>query len=142
MQTWSNSRIPQATIFRSRSAISRSTLESSSACTRMRRSILAPGSASPYAKGLWSGMAGASGWNPTKKIRVPSFVSPCRQAVRNEQYTGLRRLLTVKKSDQDKIVVLLAEDNPADVLIIEEAIELYGLPFELHLARDGGRAFE
>jgi len=38
--------------------------------------------------------------------------------------------------------VLLVEDNRADVLIIEEAIALYGLPIELHILEDGAKAFE
>ncbi len=42
----------------------------------------------------------------------------------------------------NKVVALLAEDNRADVLIVEEAISLYGLPIELHVVEDGAKAFE
>ncbi len=35
------------------------------------------------------------------------------------------------------LAALLAEDNPADVLLIEEAIELYKLPIRLHVVQDG-----
>jgi CheY-like chemotaxis protein len=38
--------------------------------------------------------------------------------------------------------VLLVEDNCFDVLLFQEAIELYRLPFELHVASDGERACE
>jgi chemotaxis family two-component system response regulator Rcp1 len=39
-----------------------------------------------------------------------------------------------------KIIALLVEDNRIDVLMVEEAIELQGLPIELHVAEDGERA--
>ena len=37
---------------------------------------------------------------------------------------------------------LLAEDNPADVLLVREAIHLHGLPIELKVIDDGQHAFE
>lgn len=40
------------------------------------------------------------------------------------------------------VVVLLVEDNRADVLIIEKAIALYGLPVKLYVAQDGAEAFD
>jgi chemotaxis family two-component system response regulator Rcp1 len=41
-----------------------------------------------------------------------------------------------------KVVVLLAEDNRTDVLMVEEAIEEQGLPIELHVVDDGEKACE
>ena len=41
-----------------------------------------------------------------------------------------------------KIVALLAEDNRADALIIEEAIEAYDLPIDLHTVTDGQQAID
>lgn len=35
------------------------------------------------------------------------------------------------------VLALLAEDNPADVLLVEEAIKLYRLPIQLHVVQDG-----
>jgi len=43
---------------------------------------------------------------------------------------------------RQKVVVLLAEDNRADVLIVEESISLYGLPLVLHVVDDGQKAFD
>jgi len=40
----------------------------------------------------------------------------------------------------DTIQILLAEDNPADVYLIEEALREHGLKFEILLARDGEQA--
>lgn len=40
----------------------------------------------------------------------------------------------------DTIRILLAEDNPADVYLIEEALREHGLTFEILLARDGEQA--
>jgi DNA-binding response OmpR family regulator len=45
---------------------------------------------------------------------------------------------TIAKS---KVVALLAEDNPADALLIEEAIASYNLPIELYVVEDGEEAF-
>ena len=39
-----------------------------------------------------------------------------------------------------KIIALLAEDNHADVLLVQEAIELHSLPIELHIVNDGDQA--
>lgn len=41
-----------------------------------------------------------------------------------------------------KFVTLLAEDNHADALLIEEAIEAQELPIELHRVSDGQKAFD
>ncbi len=49
---------------------------------------------------------------------------------------------SVESRRQDKIPVVLVEDNRADVLIIEEAIALYGLPIDLQVLEDGAQAFE
>lgn len=48
----------------------------------------------------------------------------------------------LEKSSCLKIVALLAEDNRADALIVEEAISVYGLPIELHVVDDGEKAFQ
>ena len=47
-----------------------------------------------------------------------------------------------EKFNSRKVVALLAEDNRADALIVEEAISLYGLPIELHVVEDGEKAFK
>ena len=44
---------------------------------------------------------------------------------------------TLIQRETQPLVALLAEDNPADVLLIEEAIELYRLPIRLHVVQDG-----
>lgn len=44
---------------------------------------------------------------------------------------------TAPQQETRPLIALLAEDNPADVLLIEEAIELYKLPIRLHVVRDG-----
>lgn len=38
--------------------------------------------------------------------------------------------------------ILLAEDNRADVLLVRESLETYGVAHELHLVRDGGEALD
>jgi chemotaxis family two-component system response regulator Rcp1 len=47
--------------------------------------------------------------------------------------------LEVKAALRKKIA-LLAEDNPADALLIEEAIERHNVPVELHVVDDGEKA--
>lgn len=42
--------------------------------------------------------------------------------------------------DQDTVKILLAEDNPADVYLIEEALREHKVPFELTVAEDGEAA--
>ena len=49
---------------------------------------------------------------------------------------------SVERPRGNKVVALLAEDNRPDVLLVEEAISLYGLPIELHVVEDGEKAFE
>ncbi len=44
---------------------------------------------------------------------------------------------TLAEDETRPLLALLAEDNPADVLLVEEAIELYRLPIRLHVVRDG-----
>jgi CheY-like chemotaxis protein len=39
-----------------------------------------------------------------------------------------------------KTVALLAEDNHADVLLVQEAIELHSVPIDLHIVNDGDQA--
>ncbi len=38
------------------------------------------------------------------------------------------------------IQILLVEDNPGDVLLVEQALEEYHVAYDLHVARDGGEA--
>ncbi len=38
--------------------------------------------------------------------------------------------------------ILLAEDNPGDVLLVQQALEEYHIDHELHVVRDGGEAME
>src|SRR4051794_18921544 len=47
---------------------------------------------------------------------------------------------TGESRQERKTFVLLAEDNRADALLIEEAIEAYKLPIELHVVEDGEAA--
>ncbi len=44
---------------------------------------------------------------------------------------------TLDRGKAAPVVAVLAEDNPADVLLVEEAIERYGLPIRLHVVQDG-----
>jgi chemotaxis family two-component system response regulator Rcp1 len=44
---------------------------------------------------------------------------------------------TLTQQETRPLMALLAEDNPADVLLVEEAIELYKLPIRLHVVQDG-----
>jgi hypothetical protein len=48
----------------------------------------------------------------------------------------------IERSSSRKVVALLAEDNRADALIVEEAISVYDLPIELHVVEDGEKAFQ
>ena len=40
----------------------------------------------------------------------------------------------------DPVRILLAEDNPADVYLIEEALREHGVPYQITLAKDGEAA--
>ena len=40
------------------------------------------------------------------------------------------------------IKILLAEDNPADVLLVRQALREYQIPHELHVVKDGAEAIE
>jgi chemotaxis family two-component system response regulator Rcp1 len=59
----------------------------------------------------------------------------------NEQPPGAPRSFpfseTLARQETRPLMALLAEDNPADVLLIEEAIALHRLPIRLHVVRDG-----
>lgn len=46
----------------------------------------------------------------------------------------------MKDSDKDMLVVLLVEDNPADVFLVREAIQEEGLTFHMEVAEDGEQA--
>lgn len=39
-----------------------------------------------------------------------------------------------------KTIALLVEDNHADVLLVQEAIELHSVPIDLHIVNDGDQA--
>ncbi len=58
---------------------------------------------------------------------------------------GLETLLPAQpdKSEhaESKVQVLLVEDNPGDVLLVEEVIDTHNLPIELFVADDGEKAF-
>jgi CheY-like chemotaxis protein len=41
-----------------------------------------------------------------------------------------------------QITILLAEDNPADVYLIEEALREHGVNFSIHVAEDGEAAIK
>lgn len=36
--------------------------------------------------------------------------------------------------------ILLAEDNPGDIVLVKQALEAHAIPCELHVVRDGGEA--
>ena len=38
--------------------------------------------------------------------------------------------------------ILLAEDNPGDVYLVEKALEAHGIDHHLHVVKDGGEALE
>jgi CheY-like chemotaxis protein len=38
--------------------------------------------------------------------------------------------------------ILLAEDNPGDILLVEQALEEHRIPHELHVVRDGAKALD
>lgn len=40
------------------------------------------------------------------------------------------------------LILLLAEDNPPDALLVRQAIRMENLPLEVHLAQDGERAID
>jgi hypothetical protein len=44
-----------------------------------------------------------------------------------------------KRERKRNILALLAEDNRADALLVQEAIELHELPIELHVVEDASR---
>lgn len=39
-----------------------------------------------------------------------------------------------------ELQILLAEDNPGDTLLVEQALTEHGVPYRLHVARDGAEA--
>lgn len=41
-----------------------------------------------------------------------------------------------------RVIALLVEDNRADALMVQEAIEVHGLPVDLHIVEDGQKAFD
>ena len=50
--------------------------------------------------------------------------------------------LAVEGRPTPRRIALLAEDNLADVLLIQEAIELHAVPIDLHVVEDGEKALE
>lgn len=83
--------------------------------------------ASQSANAWWSVTTDESGWNPSSE-----------RALRSSS----RSRATAGQEAEDKIAVLLVEDNYADILLIEEAVREYGLPIALQIVRDGERAIE
>ena len=67
------------------------------------------------------------GWNP-KKTTDQLSSSPCPIAETTKPVA--------------KLEIMLAEDNPADALLVSEALELYQLAAVLHVLNDGEKAFE
>ena len=89
-------------------------------------------------------MAGPFGLNPKWDL-VPIFTSRFQRAL--NETIGLiapLALLPVMRSippvDRDAIQVLLVEDNPGDVRLIQEAFKDSGLTAQLNIARDGEQA--
>ena len=82
------------------------------------------------ASGLSNAQAGESGWNLSAgEVRRFSLQS------RLENPSKLA-------SGQKPISILLAEDNPADVGLVREALEEYGVEGELIVATDGEKAIQ
>ncbi len=51
-------------------------------------------------------------------------------------------LVTEGESMAEAVHILLAEDNPADVYLIEEALREHGVQFQLKVAQDGEQAIQ
>lgn len=49
---------------------------------------------------------------------------------------------TDESGNRRKRVALLIEDNPADVLLVREAIDFYALPVDLHVMEDGQKGLD
>src|SRR5690242_21700455 len=59
-----------------------------------------------------------------------------------EQRASLENAAAERAEPAQKIVALLAEDNRADVLLVKEALALYGISVDLYVVSDGEKAFE
>jgi CheY-like chemotaxis protein len=40
------------------------------------------------------------------------------------------------------VQILLAEDNPGDILLVQQALEVHQIPHDLHIVQDGDEALE
>lgn len=101
---------------------------------------------------------GGSGWSQRGQAEEQRFISPFRFAELREDVIvwlladesdwqfGNPRLSPQRNLDQcgekRKRIALLAEDNVADVLLIQEAIEFHHVPIELYIVGDGEKAIE
>ncbi len=90
------------------------------------RNIAVPVSDWQFANAWLNAMADESGSNPNLG-KAPPSTSPSQ----NRSAEPARRL-----------ILLLAEDNLPDALLVREAIRAEDLPIEVHLAQDGPQALE
>jgi len=77
------------------------------------------------AKRSFIATADESGWSPKEKAKAPRSTSLSPERTEDPDPVNRRPR------------ILLAEDNPADVLLVREAFEHHGLDVELVVKRDG-----
>src|SRR5271170_2929023 len=80
-----------------------------------------------FANGWWEVMADESGSNPNPEKGQP-FFSPSRSQP--------------SESGPRPLILLLAEDNLPDALLVREAIRKENLPLEVYMAEDGKQAVD
>src|SRR5436305_1628075 len=76
-----------------------------------------------FARKSYNVMAAASGWNPNLR-RAPHSYSHCRE-------------VPMKLRIPERPWLLLVEDSPADVYLVQEAVRQEGLEFDWSVAEDG-----
>jgi len=87
------------------------------------KNIAAPASASLFASAWLNSTEGESGSNPNAE---------------EEQHSSSRSLSASRRP----LILLLAEDNLPDALLVREAIKAESLPLEVYVVADGARAIE
>ena len=97
--------------------------ESSSACTARTDNMAVTGSGLPSAKKSFIATAGGSGLSLKVPEEVRSLASPSRQAATLPCGAPLK--------------ILLAEDNPGDIFLVQGALENERLQVELCVKKDG-----
>jgi chemotaxis family two-component system response regulator Rcp1 len=82
-----------------------------------------PSREAPFSEG-WKSGPDDSGQNPERSRRPASSSPP------------------VEESTTRRFRLLVAEDNPTDVLLLKEAIEAYRVPIALYIVDDGAKALD